>query len=1000
MKKRNFASLAALLSLITAFMVVSCKDPSTGGEDDQSSPKATVTRVTVSAAENAISVNKGGSLQFSAVVNGTNSPSQAVTWSISTAGKPGTTISTGGLLTVASDEALLTLTVRATSAEDTTKSGVATVTVNDPSLQNLSGDVTIRVAGSPVTTATAGTQLTANYGGTEGSVSYQWNRDGTAIDHATLSTYTPYANGSYTVIVSLSGYNPKISTVVIVTGETGDPLDNSPVANRWTKEIAPESTATLDLSVASDGVCTMIVGGVADSTAWHANAHYLYTPEAGKNYTYVFEAWTESGTRTLGVQCFYDDVDTVTSMMLSGDLQINSTQTTYTLRGGTIPKNGVRSLQFHCANQTGTFYVKVISITPYAQEDLPVAERWHKEVNSESTATLDYEVDNDGVCKITVGGTPMQDNAWRTQAQYSYTAKANTHYVYEFEAWTQSGGRNVWVEYYYDNVANSYNGSEVSLGVTRQTYRVIGETANSGVLDLRFQCADQAGTFYVKMLGIYEITDNSPTANRWTKQVAPESIATLDFSVSSDDVCNITVGGVADSTRWHSNVHYSYTPAAGKSYTYVFEAWTESGTRTLGVQCYYDSDTGFSLMAGELTINSTRTTYTVRGGTIPKDGDRSLQFHCADQTGTFYVKVISITPYTLEDLPVAERWGKAVESTSATLNYSVAGDGVCTITIGGTADVDRWKAQASYSYTANANTLYVYEFEAWTQSGSRELQIQYYYDDVGGIYKQSDVSLTGTHQTYRVNGSTANGGVLELRFQCGDQLGTFYVKMLSINERTPSLEYELIDDVNSPNYNTYRVSSGTRMSGAVEIPDTHSGKSVTEIGEYVFQDCNNLTSIFIPTSVTSIGLHAFQRCTSLTSISIPASVTNIESALGAGCTNLTAITVAASNPNYSSTGGILYNKSKNELLSWPSASGNVTIPAGVTRIGGDAFNGGLATSVTIPASVTSVGGWTFAGWSASQTINIQGHASQSSADSAWGSDWRNDCNAVVHYSGQ
>jgi hypothetical protein len=41
---------------------------------------------------------------------------------------------------------------------------------------------------------------------------------------------------------------------------------------------------------------------------------------------------------------------------------------------------------------------------------------------------------------------------------------------------------------------------------------------------------------------------------------------------------------------------------------------------------------------------------------------------------------------------------------------------------------------------------------------------------------------------------------------------------------------------------------------------------VTSIGDYVFYECLNLTSITIPKDVTSIGLFAFNECRSLTSI--------------------------------------------------------------------------------------------------------------------------------------
>jgi hypothetical protein len=74
----------------------------------------------------------------------------------------------------------------------------------------LSGGISI----SP-TTATTGTELTATYTGSE-NVNYQWNKGGSAIGGEKTPTYTPNEAGSYTVTVSLAGYESKTSTAVVV----------------------------------------------------------------------------------------------------------------------------------------------------------------------------------------------------------------------------------------------------------------------------------------------------------------------------------------------------------------------------------------------------------------------------------------------------------------------------------------------------------------------------------------------------------------------------------------------------------------------------------------------------------------------------------------------------------------------------------------------------------------------------------------------------------------
>jgi hypothetical protein len=213
--------------------------------------------------------------------------------------------------------------------------------------------------------------------------------------------------------------------------------------------------------------------------------------------------------------------------------------------------------------------------------------------------------------------------------------------------------------------------------------------------------------------------------------------------------------------------------------------------------------------------------------------------------------------------------------------------------------------------------------------------------------------------------------------------------------------------------NAFAVCTG--LTG-VTIPE-----SVTYIGNDAFTTCFNLTSIEIPESVTYIGSDAFSNCTSLTSVAIPGSVTSIGPRAFRRCTSLTSITINEYNLNYSSEGGILYNKAKTEIMDYPTASGDVTIPENITSIGPSAFydcanitsieiHAGVTSigtnafcsctgiiSITIPAGITNFGGYAFLSWTASQTINIAGYASGAAADAAWGTNWRQNTNAVIKY---
>ena len=95
---------------------------------------STVTVESVTVSPVSAEVAKGGTQTFTATVTGTGNPAQTVTWTV-TGGGAGTGINpTSGLLTVAADEAAVTLTVRATSTVDIGKYGEATVTVIDGSV--------------------------------------------------------------------------------------------------------------------------------------------------------------------------------------------------------------------------------------------------------------------------------------------------------------------------------------------------------------------------------------------------------------------------------------------------------------------------------------------------------------------------------------------------------------------------------------------------------------------------------------------------------------------------------------------------------------------------------------------------------------------------------------------------------------------------------------------------------------------------------------------------
>ena len=157
----------------------------------------------------------------------------------------------------------------------------------------------------------------------------------------------------------------------------------------------------------------------------------------------------------------------------------------------------------------------------------------------------------------------------------------------------------------------------------------------------------------------------------------------------------------------------------------------------------------------------------------------------------------------------------------------------------------------------------------------------------------------------------------------------------------------------------------TQTSGDVVIPANVENKgvsyTVTQLGDFLFLLCSDLTSVTIPNTVTRIGKSAFSSCRGLTSMTIPNSVTYIGDSAFDGCSGLTSITIPES-----------VTSIRTSVFSGCYKLTSVTIPNSVKSIGSYAFNkcSGL-TSVTIPNSVTSIGGAAFSNCTSLQEIVLE-----------------------------
>ena len=179
--------------------------------------------------------------------------------------------------------------------------------------------------------------------------------------------------------------------------------------------------------------------------------------------------------------------------------------------------------------------------------------------------------------------------------------------------------------------------------------------------------------------------------------------------------------------------------------------------------------------------------------------------------------------------------------------------------------------------------------------------------------------------------------------------------------------------VGSDPSSTYTISSdgvvgdGGSCTGAVVIPE-----GVTAIGGSAFEE-SSLASITLPASVMAINSRAFNGATALTSITIPAGVISIDSNAFKNTTALTSISVNPANPSFTSIDGMLFNKEVTTLIQYSVAkrATSITIPAGVTTIGRQAFSGAtFLTSITMQTGVTTIELGAFNGMTSLSDITI------------------------------
>ncbi len=254
---------------------------------------------------------------------------------------------------------------------------------------------------------------------------------------------------------------------------------------------------------------------------------------------------------------------------------------------------------------------------------------------------------------------------------------------------------------------------------------------------------------------------------------------------------------------------------------------------------------------------------------------------------------------------------------------------------------------------------------------------------------------------------------------CGDDLNWTLNEagVLRINGTGEMYDYEFFKS--DPPWNLYGdeyynnhsvksliISEGVTSIGNVAFSRCYALESVSlpstlqKIGNSAFEECQKLKEVIFPSGLLSIGNDAFRKCTSLAGVNIPDSVTDYgqmvfeecsampfirlgKNITGAtynlrgndfnDCTSLTSIQVSPENPSYTSVDGVLFNRSKTTLVSYPPArpGTHYTIPDTVHTIGYHAVSNCVnLTSVTVPDSVYAIDDGGFDGNEKLQHIDL------------------------------
>ena len=551
--------------------------------------KATVSAVTVS--PQSANILRNATQQFSANVSGTNNPSPSVTWSVTGAGA-GTTINSDGLLSVSVNEtAPHTLTVKAVSAVDPTKSGAASVTIPAPTVS------AVTVSPSSASVKHGGTQaFTATVSGTNfPDQNVTWaivetnKHSGTTINSSGLLTVSASETLTTLTIRATSNANSgRSATATVTVSESTIPVTlNSVTADGSASATTTKLTLTFDKAISGLAVGDISLSGVN-------GVNKVSLSGSGPSYTLQINGFTSGGTLTVSVAkagytvsgtpktvtIYHMTPVTLSSVTADGSSSQTTKQLTLTfsqaidgLSAADITLSGVNGVSKGTFTASGSTYTLLISnFTSNGTLSVSVAKSGYAITGTPRTVSIYYAT------SVTLNSVTANGNASTTTTQLTlnFSAAISGLTVNDIklsdtaitkETLSASGST------YTLTISNVKLSGNLNVTVEKSGFNISGSSKTVEI-------------FYAIPVTFSGVTQNG-SATQTTTQLTLTFSATIT-NLSADD---ITISGVSGVTK-------GTLSGSGPSYNLGISGVTQNGTLSVAVA----AKSGYNISGSPQTV--------------------------------------------------------------------------------------------------------------------------------------------------------------------------------------------------------------------------------------------------------------------------------------------------------------------------------------------------------------------------------------------------------------